>query len=116
MGNTDMRLSGTLTSPIELGGHLTNETLQGLSAYEVAVANGFTGTEAEWLASLKGETGVTPDISIGNVTTGQPGTNAEVCVSGTPENPVMDFTIPRGDVGATPNMTIGTVATGEEGT
>ena len=116
MGNTDMRLSGTLTSPIELGGHLTNETLEGLSAYEVAVANGFTGTEAEWLASLKGETGATPDISIGNVTTGQPGTNVEVSVSGTPENPVMDFTIPRGDVGATPNMTIGTVTTGEEGT
>ncbi|MDE5766195.1 MAG: hypothetical protein K2I17_03405, partial [Clostridia bacterium] len=26
----------------------------GKSAYEVAVANGFEGTEAEWLASLKG--------------------------------------------------------------
>lgn len=26
----------------------------GLSAYEVAVNEGFTGTEAEWLASLKG--------------------------------------------------------------
>lgn len=29
----------------------------GDSAYEIAVKNGFTGTEAEWLASLKGETG-----------------------------------------------------------
>lgn len=29
----------------------------GLSAYEVAVKNGFVGTEAEWLASLKGEDG-----------------------------------------------------------
>lgn len=29
----------------------------GKSAYEVAVANGFEGTEAEWLASLKGEDG-----------------------------------------------------------
>lgn len=26
----------------------------GKSAYEVAVENGFTGTKAEWLASLKG--------------------------------------------------------------
>ena len=26
----------------------------GTSAYEVAVDNGFTGTEAEWLESLKG--------------------------------------------------------------
>jgi len=29
----------------------------GASAYEIAVQNGFTGTEAEWLASLKGEQG-----------------------------------------------------------
>src|SRR5699024_9918444 len=27
------------------------------SAYDVAVANGYAGTEAEWLASLKGEKG-----------------------------------------------------------
>ncbi len=31
--------------------------VDGKSAYEIAVANGFEGTEAEWLASLKGETG-----------------------------------------------------------
>ena len=30
---------------------------QGLSAYEVAVQEGFVGTEEEWLASLKGEDG-----------------------------------------------------------
>jgi len=29
----------------------------GLSAYEVAVENGFSGTEAQWLASLKGPKG-----------------------------------------------------------
>lgn len=28
---------------------------QGLSAYQVAVASGYTGTESEWLASLKGK-------------------------------------------------------------
>lgn len=32
-------------------------TIAGKSAYEVAVANGFKGTEAEWLASLKGPAG-----------------------------------------------------------
>ena len=31
----------------------------GLSAYEVAVDNGFVGTEADWLLSLKGDTGAT---------------------------------------------------------
>lgn len=30
------------------------ESLKGDSAYDVAVKNGFTGTEAEWLAGLKG--------------------------------------------------------------
>ncbi len=32
----------------------------GLSAYEVALANGFVGTEAEWLESLKGDDGGFP--------------------------------------------------------
>ena len=31
----------------------------GKSAYEIAVDNGFEGTEEEWLASLKGERGET---------------------------------------------------------
>lgn len=31
-------------------------TLHGYSAYEIAVINGFKGTEEEWLASLKGDT------------------------------------------------------------
>lgn len=31
--------------------------LRGYNAYEVAVLNGFKGTEEEWLASLKGEKG-----------------------------------------------------------
>lgn len=33
------------------------KTIQGYSAYEVAVLNGFVGSEEEWLESLKGETG-----------------------------------------------------------
>ena len=32
---------------------------EGKSAYQVAVANGFSGTEKEWLASLKGDKGDT---------------------------------------------------------
>ena len=34
---------------------------RGLSAYEIAVENGFKGTEVEWLASLKGEPGKAGD-------------------------------------------------------
>ena len=35
--------------------------VRGLSAYEVAVAAGFEGTQAQWLASLKGATGAKGD-------------------------------------------------------
>ena len=35
----------------------------GLSAYELAVLNGFEGNETEWLASLKGEKGVDGTVS-----------------------------------------------------
>ena len=38
----------------------------GLSAYEIALKNGFVGTESEWLSSLKGKDGVngnSPEIS-----------------------------------------------------
>ena len=37
--------------------------LDGKSAYEIAVEHGYVGTETEWLASLKGEPGETPDMS-----------------------------------------------------
>lgn len=44
-------------SPVELTMPTANieVAIPGLSAYEVAVKNGFVGTEQEWLASLKGE-------------------------------------------------------------
>jgi len=36
---------------------------RGLSAYEIALKNGFEGTEAEWLASLKGQDGKTHSVN-----------------------------------------------------
>jgi hypothetical protein len=89
---------------------------EGKSAYEVAVEEGYTGTEEEWLASLKGPVGETPDISIGTVTTVEPGTPAAASMGGTPEAPVLNLSIPKGAVGATPNFTVGTVTTGDPGT
>ncbi len=44
---------------------------EGLSAYDIAVKNGFSGTEAEWLESLKGETGASGKD-------GKDGTNAAI--------------------------------------
>ncbi len=45
----------------------------GESAYEIAVAGGYTGTEAEWLASLKGETGKNAyEVAVDNGYAGTP--------------------------------------------
>lgn len=59
------RFAGTLSTPQiltamvsdtkRLAGKLSNVTLCGYSAYEIAVLEGYTGTEAEWLETLKGE-------------------------------------------------------------
>ena len=66
--------------------------------------------------NAKGDTGETPDISIGTVTTVEPGTPAAASMGGTPEAPVLNLSIPKGAVGATPNFTVGTVTTGQPGT
>lgn len=50
-----MNTKGTAESYVKLRGSLSiPDAIIGKSAYEIAVANGFDGTEAEWLASLKG--------------------------------------------------------------
>ena len=117
---------------------------RGKSAYEIAKENGFDGTEAEWLASLKGKPGenglpgtngkdgetpyvgengnwyigeddtgkpsrgakgepgrdgVTPTFSIESVETGEPGTNADVTMTGDAPNHGLRFVIPRGNKG-----------------
>ena len=41
-----------------MGVKLVNQEDYGLSAYEIAVNNGFKGSEEEWLASLKPTKGV----------------------------------------------------------
>lgn len=100
-----------------------------LTAYGIAVKHGFKGTEAEWLESLKGEKGDTGGIgpigpkgdkgdtgdtgpagkdgapgtaatvTVGTVTTGEPGTQAAVTNGGTTAAAVLNFVIPRGAPG-----------------
>lgn len=96
----------------------------GESAYQIAVDNGFVGTEAQWLASLigpegdvgppgpastvpgppgtpgtPGANGSAATITVNSTTTGAPGTNASVTNSGTSNAAVLNFTIPRGEQG-----------------
>lgn len=55
--------------------------VQGMSAYEVAVKNGYTGTEAEWLVSLSWQDG------------SWVGTQAEYDALGTYDDNIMYFII-----------------------
>lgn len=50
-------LTGSLQETEALTGRFFGEFMRGYSAYKIAQINGFTGTEQEWLASLKGEKG-----------------------------------------------------------
>ena len=49
----------------------------------------------------QGESGETPVITIGTVTTGDPGTQATASISGTAPNFVLNLTIPQGPTGPT---------------
>lgn len=51
------------------------------------------------LQGAKGDPGQAATITIGKVNTGEPGTTASVSNSGTSQNAVFDFTIPRGEKG-----------------
>lgn len=51
-------LQGSVESGGEVRGKLSGlHTIRGYSAFEIAAINGFSGTEEEWLATLKGEKG-----------------------------------------------------------
>ena len=49
-----------------------------------------------------GEDGETPTITIGTVTTGDPGTEASATITGTAPNFVLNLTIPQGPTGPEP--------------
>ena len=63
----------------------------------LVIPKGDTGSQGP--TGPDGADGVTPELSIGTVTTGEPGTDADVTIGGTAEAPIMDFVIPRGEVG-----------------
>lgn len=52
-----MSLTGSIKGKILQGSINRLHELRGYSAYEVAVLNGFDGTEEAWIASLKGDKG-----------------------------------------------------------
>jgi hypothetical protein len=51
----EVKTGGGIRAGVQVGGYVKG--LDGKSAYQIALENGFEGTEEEWLASLKGEPG-----------------------------------------------------------
>ena len=94
----------------------TTEGGQWLSQGQLQGAKGDTGDTGP-----QGQPGQAATVQVGQVTTGEPGSNASVTNSGTSNAAVLDFSIPRGatgekgDIGATPNITVGEVTTLEPG-
>ena len=89
-----------------------------------------TGKPSRGAKGEPGQDGVTPTFSIESVETGEPGTDADVTMTGDAPNHGLKFVIPRGDKGdtgaqglpgeagadgKTPNITIGNVETLEAG-
>lgn len=69
----------------------------------------------------RGNTGATPQFAIGTITTLPAGSQATVTITGTTDNPILNFGIPignkgdkgdTGDTGATPQFSIGSVTAG----
>lgn len=71
-----------------------NETVVWHYIGDLSGKQGITGPQGQ-----KGDTGATPNFTIGTVTTGEPGTSVIVTITGTAENPVLNFTIPKGATG-----------------
>lgn len=61
----------------------------------------YRGTGPAGATGEAGPTGATPSITIGTVTTGNPGTQAAASITGTAPNFVLNLTIPTGATGPT---------------
>lgn len=76
----------------------------GVSAYELAVADGYTGTLSEWLDSLQGEPGPANSLSIGTV---EEGATAAATITGEAPNQVLNLTLPGGGGGGLERLLVG---------
>lgn len=97
--------------------------IEGLTATATALDTGepasasVTKTGGKYVIHLgmpRGLTGATPTITP-DVQTGEPGTNAQLIVSGTEENQVWTFVIPRGNTGKLGDLTINGIKPGADG-
>lgn len=82
-----------------------DELLAQIATIEGAVNNAEAAADranaaADKAENAKGETGATPNLTIGTVETLDAGSNATATITGTPEDPVLSLGIPKGYDGA----------------
>lgn len=106
--NTTQAIEGTLA----INGQSTNNITSYLDASRSSSVYGQSDTVTPahttlypWVVakatSSGSSTGSTVSVTVGTTTTGEPGTSSQVINSGTSDNVVLDFVIPRGDTGET---------------
>ena len=83
------------------GKGISSTTLNQDYTLTITYNDGTTWTSTS-IRGAKGDTGETPDLSIGTVTTGAAGSSASATITGTAEAPVLNLTIPKGDPGEVP--------------
>lgn len=60
--NIKAQFSSGIKAEVKTGGYVKG--LDGKSAYQIALKNGFEGTEEEWLESLEGKAGYSPSVQL----------------------------------------------------
>ena len=110
-------VSPVVTVTAITGGHRVTVTdAEGAHAFDVMDGRSVTGVTmgadykltftfsdgTTWTTptSIRGETGATPRLTIGTVSTLDPGQSATASITGTPEDPVLNLGIPKGQAGA----------------
>lgn len=90
----------------EIRDDLDERLEQVTTAYDLAVEMGYEGDLSEWLESLVGPRGADSEVpgppnvlTVGEVTTGDAGSDAAATITGAAPAQVLGLTIPRGDKG-----------------
>lgn len=115
-GTVDQRekVSGVVSPSIDLEGNIMATVLKGLSAYDLAVLHGYTGTEEEWIEYIRGKSAyelavihgfegteeewvnsLNATIELGKVTIGK---EVSITNSGNSKHAVFDFVLPSNNI------------------
>ena len=124
--NASVTIGSTTTGAAGSDAAVTNSGTAQNAVFNFTIPRGATGATGATGAQgpigptgAQGPAGPSTNLTIGNVVTGAPGSQAAATVTGTSPNQVLNLTIPEGDKGDTGDaatIEVGTVTTGDPGT